>query len=107
MSWYCYPILFLILLVSIYHQAWKLCHALGISFNFSHASLNSEKACQALNVLVHDKLAFYAEITRRDSEHSVVLEVEEVAEDTEKIWDLHKGGDDVEGYHYYNNVVQR
>lgn len=72
-----------------------MCRVPNTSFNLSHESLDSEEARQALNALVRDDPAFYAEITRGESEQSVVPETEEVAEDMEGAWDLNEGDDDV------------
>ncbi len=73
-----------------------MCRVPNTSFNLSHESLDSEEARQALNTLVRDDPAFYAEITRGESEQSVVTDTEEVvAEDMEGAWDLEEGDDDV------------
>ncbi|KAI0804481.1 hypothetical protein BC629DRAFT_1487215 [Irpex lacteus] len=78
-------------------QAWEMCRVPGTSFNFSHASLDSEEARQALNALVRDDPTFYAEITSGKSEDSVPDESETTEEDQEDThWDVNNSdGDDL------------
>ncbi|KAI0089493.1 hypothetical protein BDY19DRAFT_107089 [Irpex rosettiformis] len=74
-------------------KAWELCRVPGTSFNFSHASLDSEEARQALNALVRDDPAFYNEITSGKSEKSIVNDTQEVVEDLPEAWELDEGDD--------------